>query len=346
MKNIKLSETDLTVSSLCLGTAQFGTGRSREEAVEQMDLFAEAGGSFLDTAHVYGDWGCDKKGISEIVIGDWLREKKLRSSTVIVTKGCHPPLGNMLQPRVSREYIAMDVEESLENLGTDYIDLYLFHRDDPAVSVGELLESMEEHVKKGNLRYYGCSNWSLERVREAQKYAKEHVLKGFVCNQMMFTLADVDPGALEGPQLTIPGDEFYQYHKDTQLNFMAYMCMAGGLFTKMISGRELTAFQNGLYGSEGNRQITEKLKEYASLGYTVADFMLSYVWKAAFPSVPVVSFSSREQLSEALRSAERAEEKRLSASGMDFISDLRLINVPEEELEALISLKKQQVYKW
>ena len=58
---------------------------------------------------------------------------------------------------------------------------------------GELLEALEEEVRRGRLRYYGCSNWSLDRLKEADTYAREHGLHGFACNQMMFVLADVVP---------------------------------------------------------------------------------------------------------------------------------------------------------
>ena len=62
MKKINFRGTDLSVSQLSLGTSQYGTGTGREEAFAQMDVYAGAGGSFIDTAHVYGDWGCDRKG--------------------------------------------------------------------------------------------------------------------------------------------------------------------------------------------------------------------------------------------------------------------------------------------
>ena len=144
MDRVSLTNTDLQVSQLCLGTADFGTKKSREEAFRQMDIFLDGGGNFIDTAHVYGDWACDEKGRSEKVIGEWLKGK--RDQVILSSKGCHPPIDNMLCSRVDPGNLHKDVEESLSQLQTDYVDLYFLHRDNPQVPAGELLEALEEEV--------------------------------------------------------------------------------------------------------------------------------------------------------------------------------------------------------
>lgn len=326
MKTTKMTGTELTVSRLCLGTAQYGTGTGREEAFRQMDVYADAQGNFLDTAHVYGDWGCKERGISEIVIGEWMKERQNRSHMVVSTKGCHPPLNDMLRSRVDGDSLREDLEGSLKNLGTDYIDLYFLHRDNPEIPAGEILEALEEQVKKGSLRYYGCSNWSLARVKEAAVYAREHGLKGFACNQMMFTLADVAAETLVKSQLTILDDEYYQYHKETDFSFMSYMCMAGGYFTKKLHGRPVSLSQKARYRGEGNEALLRQLKLFTQEGYDVTDFLYSYVTRAAFPAVPIAGFSSVEQLEEGIRSIDR--------------------EVPEDMMDTLTGLKRLQTYHW
>ena len=144
MDRVKITNTELETASLSLGTVGFGTARSREEAFEQMDLYTDEGGNFLDTALVYGDWACDEAGCSERVIGEWMARKKNRSEIILSTKGCHPPIDDMNVSRVRGRLIHEDVEKSLRNLRTDYIDLYFLHRDDESVCVGELLEALEE----------------------------------------------------------------------------------------------------------------------------------------------------------------------------------------------------------
>lgn len=324
MDRVNLTNTDLQVSQLCLGTADFGTKKSREEAFRQMDIFMEGGGNFIDTAHVYGDWACDERGCSEKVIGGWLKGK--RDKVIVSSKGCHPPIDNMLCPRVDPENLRQDVTESLVQLQTDYIDLYFLHRDNPQVPVGELLEALEEEVKKGSLRYYGCSNWSLDRLKEADAYAREHGLRGFACNQMMFVLADVVPETLVEPQLTILDDAYYQYEKDTGLSFMAYMCMAGGYFSKRMAGKPVSPQQKERYHAEANEAILRQLKLYVSEGYQVTDFLYSYVKQAAFPSIPIAGFSSEEQLKQALVCIDQ--------------------DIPEEMMHNLVTLKRMQSYHW
>ena len=324
MEKIQFNNTNLQVSELCLGTANFGTIRSAEESFAQMDLFAELGGNFIDTALVYGDWGCDERGRSEKVIGQWLSDRKKRQDVIISTKGCHPPFEDMSIPRVSAAEIRDDIALSLENLRTGYIDLYFLHRDNPLVPVAEILETLEEQVKKGNLRYYGCSNWTLERVKEAAAYAKAHGLQGFSCNQIMMALADVDMSSIEWTKMLILDEDFYDYHKESGLNLMAFQCIAGGYFSKKIAGKEIGDGQKAMYDCAANDAIAAKMADFAKEGYEPMDFMLRYVTKAAFPAIPIASCSTAGQLRDLTRSVEK--------------------QVPDEMLDELISLKKVQKY--
>ncbi|HJC58219.1 MAG TPA: aldo/keto reductase [Candidatus Eisenbergiella intestinipullorum] len=309
------------VSVLALGTAQYGTGISEADAFRQMDMYTERGGNFLDTALVYGDWGCEERGRSEQVIGRWLASRRKRPQVIISTKGCHPPINDMADSRVNAQNIREDVQLSLKNLGCGWIDLYFLHRDDPKVPAGELLEALEEEVRKGNIRFYGCSNWSLKRVKEAAGYAAAHGLRGFICNQIMFTLADVNkevPG--EGGMLVLDR-EFYRYHKETQLGLMAYMCQAGGYFTKRAQGRPVSEYQERMYGSKKNERILQELLRLRQEGYRINDLVLQYVMAAEFPAVPIGGFRTFEQLQEGMEGVER--------------------RLPKEVLQELIEIKRQ-----
>ena len=323
MQKIQLNATELTVSKLCLGTAQFGADCSREEAIAQMNLYTEMGGNFLDTALVYGDWGSEPAS-SEKVIGNWMKERGCRENVIISTKGCHPYLETMDISRVSTECLQKDVESSLRNLQTDYLDLYFLHRDNCQVPAGELLEELENQVRKGNIRYYGYSNWTLSRVKEAAKYAKNHGLKGFVCNQAEFGLADIH---------TTPGDmvilekEFDEYHRETGLSAMAYKTLAAGYFTKRLENREISGGLKKQYDGIGNESILCLLKEYEAEGYVANDFLLHYVTDyvgKAYPAVALCGFRTCGQLEDALKGMER--------------------QVPEELLAKLAVLKEKQIY--
>ncbi len=99
--------------------------------------------------------------------------------------------------RACRAEIVSDLDSSLRNLRTDVIDLYWPHRDDVrARPVGEILETLNEQVQAGKIRYFGCSNWTAQRIREAQDHAAAHGLQGFAGDQMMWSLAVIDRSAI------------------------------------------------------------------------------------------------------------------------------------------------------
>ena len=132
-----------------------------------LDSITEMGCYAFDTAHAYGD------GASERVIGNWIQARNNRSEVIVIDKGAHPAGG---RNRVNPESIKQDLQESLDRLKTDYIDLYLLHRDDPAVPVGPIIEVLNELRNEGKINLFGASNWGRKRLQEANEYAKNNGL--------------------------------------------------------------------------------------------------------------------------------------------------------------------------
>ena len=100
-------------------------------------------------------------------------------------------------PRISPQDIITDIDESLHCLQTETIDLYWLHRDDPKQPVAAILETLNNQVTKGKIRYFGCSNWRVQRIEEAMQYATDHGIAGFVGNQLMWSFAVPNLDALE-----------------------------------------------------------------------------------------------------------------------------------------------------
>lgn len=142
-----------------LGTVNFRLDR-RDAAFAVLDRWADLGGDLLDTAAVYGH------GESESVVGRWMAARGARERTVVLTKGGHPDAA--WRSRVSPAAIQADLTASLERLGTDHIELYLLHRDDPTVPVDELVDA---EVRAGRASTVGVSNWTVERLEAARTYA-------------------------------------------------------------------------------------------------------------------------------------------------------------------------------
>jgi len=322
VKRIKLNRTALEVSPVCLGTVNYGTDLSEVDAKAQMRAFLDAGGNFIDTAQIYGAWGNDPACYSERVIGKWFKENGNRHQVVLVTKGAHPEWHAMGIPRVNVNCIEADLDGSLQLLGTDYIDLYFLHRDDPNIPVAVIMECLDKARRVGKIRHYGCSNWSLSRIKEAQAYAEINGLEGFVCNQLMWSLADINFDGLPDKTFIRMDEETRAYSAQTGMNTMAYMSIAKGYFTRRAAGEQLPTSVTDAYDNPSNDAIFERLKSAVAQGeYTYMDLAFMYsMAEQTFPAVPIASFDNMEQLNECLSGLKKP--------------------VPEDLIQELAALKK------
>ena len=150
-----------------------------EDADELLDEVYAQGITTFDTAENYG--------LSEVSLGHWLKNRGNREKVVIISKGCHPYDG---RDRVTPEDLKHDIEQSFERLGTDYIDIYLMHRDDLKVEPGSMVEILNEYHKAGKIGAFGGSNWTHQRIAEANRYAAEHGLVPFSVSSPNFGLCD------------------------------------------------------------------------------------------------------------------------------------------------------------
>ena len=185
-----LGRSGSSVSELCLGTMTFGREADEAESRGMLDLFAEAGGNFIDTANVYGG-GLETvghgNGRSEEIIGRWL-EGRRREDFVVATK-VFAPMGRGPNDRgLERQHVLRAVEESLERLGTDYIDLYQVHGWDPATPLEESLATLDSLVGHGLVRYVGVSNFSGWQLQKALDLQRERGWEPFVSLQAQYSL--------------------------------------------------------------------------------------------------------------------------------------------------------------
>jgi len=160
MNHLSLGDEPLNVTELCLGCMQLGSRADRATSDALLDAYRDAGGNFLDTAHCYCFWVDGGDGISERIVGDYVRRNDCRDELVIATKGAHPPVPGYraVERYMSPERLAADIDDSLGRMKIETIDLYWLHRDDPRVGVGEILQMLEAEVKRGRIRPYGGSH--------------------------------------------------------------------------------------------------------------------------------------------------------------------------------------------
>jgi len=187
MDSVRLGNTGLRVSRLCLGTMTFGLQCDEATSFSIMDKASEGGIDFFDTADAYplgGDG--DIRGRTEEIIGRWLKGKRL--DYVIATK-CFVPMGpRPFQGGNSRRHILDAVDASLRRLNTDFIDLYQLHGVDPNTPIDETLEALNALVVSGKVRYVGCSNHLAYQVARALGRSEARGLVKFVSVQPRYNL--------------------------------------------------------------------------------------------------------------------------------------------------------------
>ena len=161
MKYGQVEGVEKDVSQIVMGTLFVSEFNA---AAPVFDYFIEQGGNCFDTARHYG--------VAELVFGEWMKNRGVRDQTIVITKGAHTPNCNP-------ETVMKELDESLERLQTDFIDIYFLHRDNPDVPVGEFVDALNEHKNAGRLGIFGASNWSPQRMDEANEYAARNGLAGF-----------------------------------------------------------------------------------------------------------------------------------------------------------------------
>lgn len=157
----RLGRTGLKVSTICLGTMQFGWSADAATGHAIMSRAVELGCNFIDTADIYSRWveGNDG-GVSEQIIGDWLAAGSVRRDDVVIATKVRGQMGDGPNDQgLSRLHIMNSVENSLDRLKTDYIDLYQVHWPDAETPLDETLAALTDLVQSGKVRYIGCSNY-------------------------------------------------------------------------------------------------------------------------------------------------------------------------------------------
>ncbi len=307
MRSTAISNTDLVVSSLCLGTAHLGSEIPRPIAFQMLDAYLEAGGNFVDTAKVYADWLPGERSTSEKTIGEWMRTRGNRSRVVLATKGAHPDLQTMHIPRLSREEIVADLDASLRHLQTDLVDLYWLHRDDPARPVEEILETLNDQAQAGKIRYFGCSNWRTPRIAAAQEYAAEHHLRGFVANQVLWNVGVPDMQAVADKTVAAMDAAMREYHAEIGMAAISYTSQANGFFNRMAAGTRdrMKPELRAVYDTPDNRERFRRIQTVCSeTGLSVTQVVLGFLISQPFPTIPIVGPQNLTQLADSLSAAD------------------------------------------
>lgn len=312
---VKLGNETVDAARIAMGTMNFGSTVSEELAFEMMDRYLEVGGNWYDTAHMYAAWVPDGLGKSEITLGKWIKARGNRDKIFVSTKGGFEYGESSLYesndiPRLEHDYIIAQCDDSLKRLQLDYVDVYFLHTDDPTKPVSDIMDFMDEIVKSGRARAIGASNWSAERVNEANIYARAHGKTEFTISQINWSVGYLElHDRLPADEMTMSPAQ-YEYYIDHNMPVMGFASQARGIFSKGIAaGCSFDGMKEDMdrirYFNDRNYRRMLKVKEICDRdGVSPAAVIVDYIADNKLPGISIIGASSMKQLEDSLSAAE------------------------------------------
>ncbi len=261
------------VSRLVLGTDHAHKNPDWEKVA---DAFIERGGNCLDTAHIYGS------GQAEEAVGKWIHDRGLKDELILIVKGAHTPNCNP-------HSISTQLTESLRRLRVERAPIYIMHRDNHEVPVEEFVDVLDQLSRTGLVGIYGGSNWSFERVDQANAYAQRRGRKGFRVVSNQFSLAEMVEPVWAGCILASDPDS-RAWLVEKQIPNFAWSSQARGFFTdRAAPDKKEDEMLVRCWYSERNFERKRRAAELAKIhGVDEINIALAYVLSQQFPSFCLV----------------------------------------------------------
>lgn len=317
----KIDKTDLNVSKICLGSMTWGEQNTEAEGHEQLDYAISQGVNFIDTAEMYSVPGSkETQGSTESIIGTWLESRKNRNQLILASKVTGPNPGlNYLRngPNFKRESILTAIDASLGRLKTDYLDLYQLHwperktnffgklnykhdaDDSWEDNIAGIIETMNDLVKEGKIRYYGISNETAWGVMHYLRTAERLNLDKCVTIQNPYSLLNrsFEVGLAEASMRE-------------GVKLLAYSPLAFGVLSgKYLGGKKpkdgrITMFpQFSRYSSEHNLNAVAAYKAVADkYDLDLVKMSLAFVNQQPFVASNIIGATKMDQLKQNISS--------------------------------------------
>ena len=311
----RLGNTGLLVSKLAFGAMTFGAAEGPMAAIAKVDqqganqLVAralDAGVNFFNTADAYSG------GQSEEILGEALGAR--RKDVIIATKAGFRTGDALIHTGLSRQHLCVSVEASMRRLNTDYLDVYLLHRVDPYTPVEEVLETLNDLVRQGKVRYIGFSNWPAWLAAKAVGLQKQYGWTEFRAAEMYYSLVGRDLEYEVAPMAL-----------DAGIGVTVWSPLAGGFLTGKYTrqnpqgdGGRLTGFDIIPFDRERGYDLLDKLKAIAD-AHATTPAQVSIAWLLTRPVVTsvLIGASKLAQLEDNLNAAELT----LSRQELDLLDE-------------------------
>jgi len=299
MEYVRLGQTGLKVSRLCLGTMTYGSKRWREWVLEEPESrpffrrALELGINFFDTADVYS------LGVSEEITGRALKEFGPPRDRLVVATKVHSPMGDDPNQRgLSRKHIFHSIDDSLRRLGMDYVDLYQIHRFDSETPIEETIEALDEVVKMGKALYVGASSMYAWQFAKMLAKADEMGCARFVSMQNHYNVIYREEER-----------EMLPLCREEGIGVIPWSPLARGF----VMGRPRTEgsesarartdqFARDLYYRDADYQVVDRITEVARK-HAVSNPQVALAWILHQPGItaPIIGASKMPHLEEAVQ---------------------------------------------
>jgi 1-deoxyxylulose-5-phosphate synthase len=302
MEYRRLGRTGLKVSTICLGTMQFGWTADEAGSFAVMDRAVELGCNFFDTADVYSSWHTGNQGgESETIIGKWLAAGHVRRRDVIIATKVRGKMGAGANDQgLSRHHILNSIQDSLERLQTEYVDLYQVHYPDEETPLEETLSVLDELVRSGMVRYLGCSNYPAWLLAKSLWISDVRHLMRFDSLQPHYSLVHKDEFEQELQHLCL----------DQGIGVIPYSPLAAGFLTgkyRRDTPLPESARASGVksrYMNERGFAALDKLEEIGrEHDATIAQTAIAWVLANPAVSSAIIGANNVEQLEDTVKGA-------------------------------------------
>jgi aryl-alcohol dehydrogenase-like predicted oxidoreductase len=284
--HLSLPGVSSSISQLILGCDNKDTW---EEGAPIWDHWVASGGNAFDTGFVYGG------GKHEQALGDWMTQRGVSGKMVVVVKGAHTP-------HCTPEAIGEQLAISMERLQIDFAPIYIMHRDNPAVPVGEFVDALNALKAAGKIGIFGGSNWSIARFAAAKHYADRKGLEPLTVVNNNLSLAVMEKPVWAGC-VTSNVMETLSYLRETATTHFSWSSQARGYFLAAELRDRLPedTRPETCFGSEANAERRKRAEELATKhGVTANNIAMAWVLAQSFKSFALVGPRTRDEIDSTL----------------------------------------------
>jgi aryl-alcohol dehydrogenase-like predicted oxidoreductase len=272
MKYDTLPGLDKTMSRLVMGC---DNQPDLAHASAIFDHFYSLGGNAFDTGYVYGG------GRYERLFGQWMANRGVREDVVVIVKGAHTP-------HCDPDSLVSQLSESLERQQSEYADIYMMHRDNPDIPVGEFVDVLDQQQRAGRIKVIGVSNWTRERFEEANAYARANGKQGLVVLSNHFGLAEAYDVPWTGCR-HVTDAASKQWLTQAQIPLLPWSSQARGFFARPAKPNDLSdpELVRCYYSDDNFERLRRAEKLGSELGVPATAIALAFVLCQPFPTFPL-----------------------------------------------------------